>query len=103
MAEFPWVRILERGVQVMRAMEHKTKRERRFERRMAERQAQAKIFLELLHALEKGDWARKRAALKVRDVMADMGLKRCATPQTVNEWRDMLEGVLECLLLEGVE
>ena len=87
----------------MRAMEHKTKRERRFERRMAERQAQAKIFLELLHALEKGDWARKRAVLKVRDVMADMELKRCATPQTVNEWRDMLEGVLECLLLEGVE
>ena len=91
----------------MRAMEHKTKRERRFERRMAERQAQAKIFLELLHALEKSDWARKRAVLKVRDVirdvMADMELKRCATPQTVNEWRDMLEGVLECLLLEGVE
>lgn len=87
----------------MRAMEHKTKRERRFERRMAERQAEAKIFLELLHALEKGDWARKRAVLKVRDVMADMELKRCATPQTVNEWRDMLEGVLECLLLEGVE
>ena len=85
----------------MRAMEHKTKRGRRFERRMTERQAEAKIFLELLHALEKGDWARKRAALKVRDVMADMGLKRCATPQTVNEWRDMLEGVLECLLLEG--
>jgi len=87
----------------MRAMEHKAKRGRRFERRMAERQAQAKIFLELLHALEKGDWARKRAVLKVRDVMADMELKRCATPQTVNEWRDMLEGVLECLLLEGVE
>ena len=87
----------------MRAMEHKTKRGRRFERRMAERQAQAKIFLELLHALEKGDWARKHAVLKVRDVMADMELKRCATPQTVNEWRDMLEGVLECLLLEGVE
>ena len=87
----------------MRAMEHKTKRGRRFERRMTERQAAAKIFLELLHALEKGDWARKRAVLKVRDVMADMELKRCATPQTVNEWRDMLEGVLECLLLEGVE
>ncbi len=87
----------------MRAMEHKTKRERRFERRMTERQAQARMFLELLHALEKSDWARKRAVLKVRDVMADMELKRCATPQTVNEWRDMLEGVLECLLLEGVE
>ena len=103
MAEFPWVRILERGVQVMRAMEHKTKRERRFERRMTERQAEAQMFLELLHALQKSDWARKRAVLKVRDVMADMELKRCATPQTVNEWRDMLEGVLECLLLEGVE
>ena len=87
----------------MRAMEHKTKRERRFERRMTERQAQARMFLELLHALEKSAWARKRAVLKVRDVMVDMELKRCATPQTVNEWRDMLEGVLECLLLEGVE
>lgn len=87
----------------MRAMEHKTKRERRFERRMTERQAQARMFLELLHALEKSDWARKRAVLKVRDVMVDMELKRCATPRVIDEWRDMLEDVLECLLLEGGE
>lgn len=87
----------------MRAMEHKTKRERRFERRMTERQAQAQMFLELLHALQKSDWARKRAVLKVRDVMVDMELKRCTTPRVIGEWRDMLEGVLECLLLEGGE
>ena len=103
MAEFPWVRILERGVQVMRAMEHKTKRERRFERRMTERQAEAQMFLELLHALQKSDWARKRAVLKVRDVMAAMELKRCAPPRVIDEWRDMLESVLECLLLKGGE
>ena len=87
----------------MKAMEHKTKRERRFERRMTERQAQAQMFLELLHALQKSDWARKRAVLKVRDVMVAMELKRCATPRVIGEWRDMLEGVLECLLLKGGE
>lgn len=87
----------------MKAMEHKTKRERRFERRMTERQAQARMFLELLHALEKSDWARKRAVLKVRDVMVDMELKRCATPRVIGEWHDMLEDVLECLLLKGGE
>lgn len=91
----------------MRAMEHKTKRERRFERRLAERRERAAMEEEktILGVLSEAhsiaahrEYRLANAAFEIQSVMDDMAaMKEVVNTQDVERWTKALERALKFL------